>query len=233
MRKSEVIKKRTSPHGTPISRIGTFNTPARIAEIEKENKRARRELANHQLAQTPLPPLIPYEPYKRPRKKGADPTIFDDPPKMREETHIVFDQLSRSIKDPSEYPNLAPENIGLLVRYCELQAWLNERSLTEITDTIHEEGPQGRRRSKRNPEFIQWLNVSRQATWLHDRLLRKRIVKDARKKDKEPDRSDDDPLRADDFPDQLRGAAVEALKVDPDGSLSDRLIPLGLRIGRK
>jgi hypothetical protein len=109
-----------------------------------------------------------------------------------------------------------------------LQAWLNDRPIWEIPDTIVADKPNGRAMMVPNPEFQQWMVVNRQTMTLHQYLLKTKGAGHY----VDNGGFSSPTVQIEDFPASLRGAAQQAAHLN-DADEIDRLMPLGIRLGKK
>jgi hypothetical protein len=176
---------------------------------------------------------------KKPAKKvnGTKPhpvkevSFWDNPPPMDEGTREVFNQMAKRIPSPELY-GIYPEDIYLVIRYCECQAWLNERPLHGIPDVQEVYFNHGKPRVQVNPELTAWMKINAQAEQLQYRLFKRRHIKVQKQSlpggtDSE---SPNDVLRPEDFPKSIREDAVKAAQLTEGKDLS-KTMPFALRIG--
>jgi len=180
-----------------------------------------------------------YVPWQRPYKEGSPLTIFDNPPQMSERCREVFDDLSKRIPDPAAL-GMTPEKITYLVRYCYLQAFLLARKLDVMNDIILSETRSGGTKEATNPEFTNWLNVSKHLNFIHKIIFSNALVENVTVPSKQKQEGDSEEeeggndyiVTAKDFPAAIRQSAVEAAEITKGEDLSE-LLPFGMRIGDK
>lgn len=213
---------------------------------EREKAAAKRRMADDNPEDEDIKPSImgavepppegTYIPWMRPRKPGTPMCIFDDPPDMSDPARAVWDDMSMRIPDPDEL-GLTPEKVGPLLRYCYVQAWLQQQHFDTFSSEWERYSTKiGHKVLYPNPQFNQWLVASKHLTYLHNFLFDKVTGKNA-KRSSTGDMEDDHPqvdntLTAKDFPVGMRDAAEAAARMVGDKDIS-KLMPYAVVIGKK
>jgi len=161
-------------------------------------------------------------------KPTETPSFWDNPPPMSIAALEVYNIIKKRIPDPKDY-NIDHEDIFDIVSYCEMQAWLIQRPMAEICDTVQQEFAHGQTRLHVNPELNAWLKVNHHCQAMAIRLFKRGRPQGNHQEARSLDGGD---LKASDFPLSIRDSAIEAKRL-MEGKDYSKIMPHAIMIGGK